>query len=318
VASKPSRPAGLGELAEDLAPGGRLIRTRRLRGGLGARMHVLDIERTDGRRFKVSLRRFVRNHRFCTPEHVAHEYKILELVEQAGIPAPRPLLLDAEGRLFGVPAIVLSYLAGQPVHEPRSLQPWTDELARILVLIHAVTPERFDLSCLSVHLRDGMREEITQRAPSAAEAGTLARAVHAALDEGLDRIDWPEATLVHDDYWPGNVIFRSGRAVGVVDWSNAEVGDPRADVSECRIGLALWPGGHAPSTFLAAYQARLPRPLPDIWFFDLFRGLRALLYYEKWLPGVHDAGITRLTPWLARERIEAFLRLALDEAWVGA
>ena len=82
------------------------MRTRRLRGGLGARMHVLDIERPGGARFKVSLRRFERDHRFSTPEHVAHEYRILQLVEEAGIPAPRPLLADAEGRLFGVPAIV--------------------------------------------------------------------------------------------------------------------------------------------------------------------------------------------------------------------
>ena len=47
-----------------------------------------------------------RAHRFSTPDHVAHEYRILQLVEEAGIPAPRPLLLDAEGRLFDVPAMV--------------------------------------------------------------------------------------------------------------------------------------------------------------------------------------------------------------------
>jgi aminoglycoside phosphotransferase (APT) family kinase protein len=276
-------------------------------------MHVLDIEQADGTRTKVSLRRFMRDHRFGAPEHVAHEYRTLQLVEEAGVPAPRPLLLDAEGRLFGVPAIAMTYLPGGPIHEPRSLQPWAEEVAAILLRVHAVTPRTHDLSWLGVHLRDGMREENAGHATAARAAGALGRDVHAALEAGLDRIGWPAATLVHDDYWPGNVIFRSGRAVGVVDWSNAEVGDPRADVSECRIGLALWPGGEAPDAFLAAYQARAPRPLSDVWYFDLFRGLRALLYHEKWLPGVHDAGITALTPTLARQRIEAFLRRALAE-----
>jgi aminoglycoside phosphotransferase (APT) family kinase protein len=81
-------------------------------------MDVLDIERADGSRCKVSLRRFVaghEGHEASTPEEVRREFEILRLVESAGIPAPRPILLDAEGEYFGVPAIVMSYLPGRPV-----------------------------------------------------------------------------------------------------------------------------------------------------------------------------------------------------------
>jgi aminoglycoside phosphotransferase (APT) family kinase protein len=299
-------------LVERLAPGGRLVRTRRLRGGVGARMHVLDIERADGTRFKASLRRFVRHHRYSTPEHVAHEYRILQLVEEVSIPAPRPLLLDAQGRLFGVPAMVLTYLPGAPVYLPRNVTSWAQELARALLAVHAVTPERFDLSWLSVHLRDGMREEIARRAEPAREGGRLAREVHAVLEAEIDRISWPEPTFVHDDFWPGNTVWRFGRLLGVIDWTSAEVGDPRADVSQCRIDLAFILGLDAADAFLEAYQAGAPQPLPDIWYFDLFRGLRALLSYEHYLPGYHDAGLTHVTPPVARERIEAVLRRALD------
>lgn len=311
--SKVGKPGGLNALVDELAPGGRLVRTRRLRGGLGARMHVLDIERADGARFKVSLRRFVRDHRFSTPEHVAHEYKILELVEQAGIPSARPLLLDAEGRLFGIPAIVLTYVPGQPVYTPRDVAPWADQLAQALLRIHAVTQQRFDLSWLSVNLRDGMREEISKRAEPARDGGSLARQVHAVLEGEMDRIDWPEPAFVHDDFWPGNTIWRSGRLVGVIDWTASELGDPRADVAQCRIDLAFILGLDAADAFVEAYQARAPQPLPDIWYFDLFRGLRALLSYQYWLPGYHDAGLTHVTPTVARQRIEAFLRRALEE-----
>lgn len=63
---------GLTALVERLAPGGRLAGTRRLRGGLGCRSDVVDIERADGSRLKVTLRRFVREaHRSSAPEHVA-------------------------------------------------------------------------------------------------------------------------------------------------------------------------------------------------------------------------------------------------------
>jgi len=276
-------------------------------------MHVLDMERADGTRCKVSLRRFVRDHRYCTPEHVAHEYRILQLVEQAGIPSPRPLLLDAEGRFFGVPAIVMTYLPGRPLYTPRDVGSWADQLAQTLLSIHGVTPERFDLSWLSVNLRDGMRQELAKRPEEVGGPVPLAQEVHVVLEAELDRIDWPEPTFVHDDFWPGNTIWQYGRLAGVIDWTASELGDPRADVSQCRADLALSHGLAAADAFLEAYQAGASQPLPDISYFDLFRGLRGLLYYKLWLPGYHDLGLTHITPRLARERIEVFLRRALDE-----
>lgn len=308
-----AKPGSLARLVGLLEPGGHLVRTRRLRGGVGARMDVLEIERSDGTRIKVSLRRFMRDNRSSRPEHVAHEYKVLQLVEKVDIPAPRPLLLDARGDLFGVPAMVLTYLPGAPVYRPRGVTSWAAELARALLHIHAVTPERFDLSWLSLQLRDGVREEIEKGRAYAQQHGALAREVHAVVAEEIDHIEWPEATLVHDDYWPGNTVWRFHRLVGVIDWTHAEVGDPRTDVSQCRIDLAVISGLDAADAFLGAYQALAPRPLRQVWYFDLLRGLRALLSYKHWLEGYHDAGLSYVTASYFRRRIETFLRRALDE-----
>ncbi len=308
-----AKPDSLARLVHQLEPGGHLVRTRRLRGGVGARMDVLDIERSDGTRRKVSLRRFMRDNRSSQPEHVAHEYKVLQFVEKAGIPAPRPLLLDAAGDLFGAPAIVLSYLPGRPLYHPRDVAAWAKELARALLTVHAVTPKRFDMSWLSVHLRDGVRAEIAKRGEYTHDAGPLALEVHSALEMEIDRIDWPKATFVHDDFWPGNTVWRSGKLTGVVDWTYAELGDPRTDVAQCRIDLALILDLDAAALFLAAYQAMAPQALPQVWYFDLLRGLRALLSYEHWLAGYQDAGLSYVTGPFFRNRIETFLRRALDE-----
>ncbi|MGH8525636.1 MAG: phosphotransferase, partial [Gammaproteobacteria bacterium] len=88
-------------------------------------MDVLDVERADGSRWMVSLRRFVsghEGHEASTPEQVKHEFEILRLVESAGIPAPRPILLDAEGDWFGVPSIVMTYLPGRPLFPARNIE----------------------------------------------------------------------------------------------------------------------------------------------------------------------------------------------------
>jgi aminoglycoside phosphotransferase (APT) family kinase protein len=208
------QPHGLASLVECLTPGGRLVRTRRLAGGLGCRSDVLEIERADGSRWKVTLRRFVRaEHRFSTPEHVIHEFDILRLVEAAGIPAPRPVLLDATGEYFGVPAIVISYLPGRPAFPTTNVARWTEGLARALLRVHAVTPDRFDLSGLNVQLLDGMRKSIDEWRDEA-QIEPLAAEVHAVLDTEQDRIDFSKPTLVHDDYWSGNTVAYRGRIIG--------------------------------------------------------------------------------------------------------
>jgi len=160
-------------------------------------MDVLDIERGGGRREKVTLRRFVRrDHAFSTPEHVTREFEILRLVESAGIPAPRPILLDAKGEYFGAPAIVMSHFSGRPLFPTTNIPRWTEGLARVLLTVHAVTPDRFDLSWLNVCLLEAMRERINEWRDEA-QGDPLAREMLGALDSELDRIDFSVPTLVH-------------------------------------------------------------------------------------------------------------------------
>ncbi len=275
-------------------------------------MDVLDIERADGSRWKVSLRRFVKEHRFSTPEHVSQEYEVLRLVEAAEVPAPRPVFLDAQGEYFGVPAMVLTYLPGRPLFATRNIGAWTEGLAAALRTVHAVTPERFDLSGLNVHLREGMREEVERRRDTM-EHDPLASEIQSVLEGELERIDFATSTLVHDDYWPGNTVWHRGRLAGIVDWTSAEVGDPRADVAQCRIDLVFSHGVDIAEAFREDYECLAGRPLHDLWYFDLFRGVRALLQYERWLEGYHDMGLGALQAVDVEARLRTFLRRALEE-----
>lgn len=43
------------------------------------------------------------------------EFHALKLLQQHGVPAPKPLLLDDDGRLLGSPGIVTEYVSGQQI-----------------------------------------------------------------------------------------------------------------------------------------------------------------------------------------------------------
>jgi len=175
-----------------------------------------------------------------------------------------------------------------------------------------VTPERYDMSWLHVQMRDGIRETIEADRPRVREHSALAREVHSALEAEIDRIEFLSPTFVHDDYWPGNTVWFRGRLTGVIDWTYGELGDPRIDVAQCRLDLALINDFDVADTFAAAYESLSPGSLPDLWFFDLLRGLHALLSYEHWFTGYQDAKLAHVTKRRVRRRIEASLQRALE------
>lgn len=304
------RAKSLATLIKRIAPGSRLLRTRQLKGGLGCRMDVLEIERADGSREKVSLRRFEGEHSFSITEHAEREFAVLGLVEAAGIPAPRPILLDANGDLFGVPAIVLSYLPGRPHFASRNVEAWTQGLAGALHMVHAITPSRFDLSGLTEFGRDGMRQRIEQWRETV-QTDLLAAEVYLVLGENLDRVALYEPTLIHDDYWPGNTVWFRARIAGIIDWSSAKLGDRRADVAQCRADLVISHGTEVAELFRAEYERLVGSSLTNLWYFDLFRGLDALLQHEQWLEGYHDLGLRHLAAKDVEGRLREFLRRAV-------
>lgn len=315
LTAPPAKRGSLRGLVQELVPGGRLVRTRRLPGGLGSRMHVLLIEAADGRRSKVVLRRRLpdRGHP-ATPDDAQLEFQILQVLEAERVPAPRPIFVDPDGRYFGAPALVLSYLPGRPLYATSNVLAWTEGLARALVTVHHITPERLAFNGRPPFLRDAIRAEIEERRNGIAQAEPLAAAIHGVLDAQLDRIEWVPPTLTHDDYWPGNTVWHRGRLVGIIDWADAVVGDRRTDIAQCRVDLVLSHGIEVADAFLSSYLAVSTGPIPDLWFFDLFRGLRGLLSYERWLEGYHDLGLKQLTAAMAGHRLQDFLAATLVRA----
>lgn len=299
----------MNDLVQALVPGGRLVWMERLRGGIGARMHSLTIEAPGGGRQRFVLRRTIRP----TGVHsdVEKLFRNLTLLDAAGIPTAKPVLLDAAGAYFGKPAVVMTRLPGKVLVRPKDEPGWIRQLADALAAVHRVTPDTHDLSHLSVNLKDGMREKV--ELPSQLKRSALGKEIYATLVGRLDDVEDLPPVLVHDDYWPGNTVWYRGKLSGIVDWSTMEVGDRRADVAQCRIDLLFIRDAAAADAFRDAYEASTGEALPDLWYWDLYRGIRALAWYDRWLVGYLDLGLSELTPAKMRRLIGQFLEQALEE-----
>ena len=132
---------------------------------------------------------------------------------------------------------------------------------------------------------------------------------------------WPEVktsqrSLVHGDYWPGNVLWRHGQLISVLDWEISRIGDPTKDVATCRGDLTVIFGLQAADAFLEAYL-RAGGQVDNLRFWDLVVSTWAVREMEGWAVAYPRLGRADITPAVACERIRLFARAALDATMGG-
>jgi aminoglycoside phosphotransferase (APT) family kinase protein len=89
-----------------------------------------------------------------------------------------------------------------------------------------------------------------------------------------------EARLLHGDFWAGNMLWREGELVGVIDWGDAWLGDPLKDLGEARVEIVWLFGVEAAALFLETYQSAIDIDYRNLGYWDLCAVLRLLRLTE--------------------------------------
>ena len=115
---------------------------------------------------------------------------------------------------------------------------------------------------------------------------------------------------MHGDFWPGNVLWNGTEIAAAIDWENAAVGDPLADVATTRLDL-LWAfGPRAMTTFTTHYAALSAVDLSNLPQWDLAATLRPAGAISIWAADWHAYG----RPDLTATRMRAIHQQFLDDA----
>jgi aminoglycoside phosphotransferase (APT) family kinase protein len=216
-----------------------------LLGGTSSALHVLSSRATPPLD-RLVLRRYVLDWVLEEPEIPGNEALALQLVGDAaiGVPSPRLVASDPEGRDLGVPLTLMTALSGTPVWQPADRTGFLRALAELVVRIHAVP----------------VADELTDWAPYAPDSRTppaWSRHPDAWLT-AYELWDGPtppsEQVFLHRDFHPGNILWTGTEISGVVDWTSSCAGPPEEDIGHCRANLAIRRGQDWADEFLALWQ----------------------------------------------------------------
>jgi len=299
-------------LVQRIDPQGKLLRTWELQGGVSAQVTAFEIEYAGGQTKKLLVRRHGAVDLAHNPQIAAAEFRLLQLLRSAGLAVPTPYYCDPSGEIFATPSLVIEYIEGSTEFAPADLSDLLLQLATQLARIHALDCSQWDLSFLP------QQDKIYARTLSARPAK-----IDESLDEGHIRAVLEAAgplsqhnpdRLLHGDFWPGNVLWRDGRLVAVIDWEDARLGDPLADLANSRLEL-LWASGiDAMYSFTDRYRSMTALDFTNLPYWDLYAALRPAFKIAEWAADAHAEKIMR-----ERHRLfinQAFETLASGRAYL--
>jgi len=270
----------LERLVRKIDPRSKLLRAWELTGGVSAGVTALEIERADGLRQKMVVRRHGEVDLKHNPHIAADEFKLLQILQSAGLAVPAPLYVDESGDIFSTPYIVLEYLDGKPEFAPPDLSDFILQFATHLSRIHSVEHARFDLSFLPGQ-EQKYAEKLRER-PAQVDESLEEGRIRDALEPVWPLPEVNESVLIHGDYWPGNILWKDGRLVGVIDWEDAAVGDPLADVANSRLEIMWAFGMEAMHSFTREYESMTRVDFTNLPYWDLCAALRPASKLAEW------------------------------------
>lgn len=229
------------------------------------------------------------------PEILRRQASVLRTIAGRFPPAPRCYgLVDIGGHGPAQSILVLEYRGGVVHLSPRDPVAYAEALAALLVRVHS--------------LPGPYPAEIPRRQP-ACRGGNA-------------------QVLLHGDFWPGNVLWRTGGESGhtveptaVIDWEDVEVGDPLVDIARTRSELAWLFGYDIAEAFAAAYQRRRPVVSGHLDCHDRHAGKRLVRImrgdYSETARFAARLGRGDLTAALIAERVSTFLRYSANGGSLG-
>lgn len=280
-----------------------MLRTWRLEGGISAQVTAIEIGLPDGRSKKLVVRQYSDIRISANPNIADHEFRLLEMVRSAGVPAPRPYLVDASGQILPGPYLVIALVDGESVLDPPADIPAVARpLAAVLARIHGISRDGAPFLRNRLERFNRWLSEV----PATFDEELNEREIRAALD-GV----WPppagnEPVLLHGDFWPGNTLWHRGELAAVIDWEDAGFGDPLADLANARLEITMALGQESTQEFTRHYCSLMPSiddtNLP-LW--ELCAALRLVGRMSSW--GLGPARLKQL-----QDGHRAFVRQALN------
>jgi aminoglycoside phosphotransferase (APT) family kinase protein len=256
-------------------------------GGLDAQMFRLTLDGRDDVVLRIS--------RGGDWDDVAHQARVLEMLANTTLPAPRLLGHRPSPRAGEPGLLVQTWLDGDAMLPMSPGDAWLTSLVDTLVAVQGQPildwmPDRAAYRWAQV---EADPEPDYSRDDSRLQAALRRRRQHTPLTQ----------VFAHDDFWIGNTLRDGDRVVGIVDWGMAGVTSIARDATYCAVDMSICYGLDVGDRLVEKFRDRVPVADEEILVWDA-RAVLMSRHYRDWLTGWNGLGVPVTETEAGRRRAE--------------
>lgn len=265
-------------LIQKMDPHSRLVRAWPLTGGVSAQITALEIVRPDSQTQKMIVRLHGEVDRQQNPQVADDEFKLLQHLKSAGLAVPTPYYLDTSCEIFPIPYLVIEFVEGATDFAPENLPDYLRQCATHLAQIHCLPAADFDF----LPRQSDIYANKFKVRPAKLDDSIGEGQIRDVLESVWPLAQHNSSVLLHGDFWPGNLLWRGGQLMAIIDWEDARTGDPLADLANSRLEI-LWAFGmEAMQEFTRIYQSLTALDYTNLPYWDLCAALRPAFKISEW------------------------------------
>lgn len=290
-------------------------------GGYGSEIHFFDLSWRESSQ-EITERLVIREEpmvfRVFPEYHLAREFNTIKCLHNSDVPVPKMYWLETDDRVIGAPFYVMERVDGEildpqqfgddprgPLYEasPEGRRKIYHQAIDIMAKINTVDCERIGHSYVGAPESgsDALAQLIdTYRAMADwAEVEPRSFIDNAFNWFNKNRFEPKYMSLCWGDARLGNLMYRDGRIVAVLDWDMTHIGIPETDIAwylavdwltgESGLRGARWEGVPNREEAIKAYESALGRKLDNFFYHEAFAFLKlGIIFWRvvKNIPGV--------------------------------
>jgi aminoglycoside phosphotransferase (APT) family kinase protein len=240
--------------------------------------------KTYGKAIDPVLRTYFSDENF---ERCVKEFQVLQSLERVGFPAPKACLCERNSSVLGYPFIIM-----QKVEPTQNSSVRIDYFANTLARLHSLDIPTLGISVLKVS-EDGYEfanrcllylKRLLSLSPGHGKG--LKKDFEFAirwLESNVSRNRCPKYCLLHGDYRANlNTFLTKDSGIVVIDWEDAEIGDPAYDVGIAYIRAQVDFGKKTADRFVQEYMRYFDAAFAErLFFYKLMGILRLAIFHDS-------------------------------------
>jgi len=238
---------------------------------------------------------------YCSPAagpRIRREFLIQRHLYQLKYPVPQPLVLEEDCTYLDGPFLIMKRICGPTLLHSLLRRPWRlfrgpIEMAELHARLHQLPTCGFPdwTGCLLTRRLEEMVAAIDEYGLRTLQPGLDWLLVHRPTAPN-------SASILHLDFHPLNLVVDQHRSLVVLDWNEAAIGDPHADVGTTVMLMDCLPPVRATSLerlsilagqpifysqYLRTYRQQMPLDENKLAYYRAFAAFRRLCNYGRWL-----------------------------------